>query len=110
MPGQSSLVQQRVEPTPIAEEPGAASSGTMGIVVVKESGTENPTTEALAAKAATTKEEAEIEEIICPEEEKVAPQCVRIMRKRGDEWVFYEEDHSDQAVCKLQRTIEDLMG
>jgi dissimilatory sulfite reductase (desulfoviridin) alpha/beta subunit len=82
----------------------------MGIVVVKESSTGNPAMEALAAEAAGFGEEAEIKEIIHPEEEKVAPQCVRIARKRGDEWVFYEEDHSDRAVRKLQRTIEDLMG
>jgi hypothetical protein len=82
----------------------------MGVVVVEESGTGNPTTETLAAEATATEEEAEIEEIICPEEEKVAPQCVRIARKQGDKWVFYEEDHSDRAVRKLQQTVEDLMG
>jgi hypothetical protein len=50
----------------------------MGVVVVKESGAGNPATKAPAAKGAATKEEAEIEEIIHPEEEKVAPQCVRV--------------------------------
>jgi hypothetical protein len=82
----------------------------MGVVVVEENGTGNPTTEDPAAKAATTKEKAEIEEIIRPEEEKVAPQCVHVARKRGDEWMFYEEDHSDRADRKLQQTVEDLMG
>jgi hypothetical protein len=82
----------------------------MGVVVVEKSGTGNPAMEALAAKASATEEEAEIEEIIHPEKEKVAPQCVYVMRKRGDEWVFYEEDHSDRAIRKLQRTVEDLMG
>jgi hypothetical protein len=82
----------------------------MGVVVVEESGTGNPPTEAVAAEAAATKEEVKIEEIIYPKEEKVAPQCVCVVRKRGDEWVFYEEGHSDQGVCKLQRTIEDMMG
>jgi hypothetical protein len=53
----------------------------MGVVVVKESGTGNPATEAPAAETAATKEEAEIEEIICPEEEKVAPQCIHVARK-----------------------------
>jgi hypothetical protein len=77
----------------------------MGVVVVEESGASNP-----AAMGAATEEEAEIEEIIRLEEEKVAPQCVCVTRKRGDEWVFYEEDHSDRAVCKLQRTVEDLIG
>jgi hypothetical protein len=67
----------------------------MGVVVVKESGTGNPITEAPAGEAAPAKKEAEIEEIIHLEEEKVAPQCVRVVRKRDDEWVFYEEDHSD---------------
>jgi hypothetical protein len=62
-----------------------------------------------AVEDAATEEEVEIEEIVCPKEE-VAPQCVRVARKRGDEWVFYEEDHSDRAVHKLQRAIEDLMG
>jgi hypothetical protein len=44
----------------------------------------------------------EIEEIIHPEEEKVVPQCVHVVRKQGDESVFYEEDHSDRIVRKLQ--------
>jgi hypothetical protein len=82
----------------------------MGVVVVEKSGTGNPTTEALAAEGATTEEEAEIEEIIYPEQEKVAPQCIHVMSRRGDEWVFYEKDHSDYAVRKLQRIVEDLMG
>jgi hypothetical protein len=38
-----------------------------------------------AAEATATEEEAEIEEIIRPEEEKVAPQCVCVARKCGDE-------------------------
>jgi hypothetical protein len=79
-------------------------------VVVEEGGTGNPAMKGPAAEATATEEEAEIEEIIRPEEEKVAPQCVRVARKRGDKWVFYEEDHSDRAVHKLQRTVEDLMG
>jgi hypothetical protein len=95
---------------PIAEEPSAALGGTMGVMEVEESGTGNPATEAPVAEAAATKEEAEIEEIIHPEEEKVAPQCVHVVRKRGDEWVFYEEDHSDRAIRELQRIVEDLMG
>jgi hypothetical protein len=96
---------------PIAEEPSAALGGTMGVVEVEESNTGNPATEAPVAEVTATKEEAEIEEIIHPEEEeKVAPQCVCVMRKRGDEWVFYEEDHSDCVVRKLQRIVEDLMG
>jgi hypothetical protein len=74
----------------------------MGVVVVEESDTGNPTTEAPAVEATATEEEVEIEEIIHPGEEKVAPQCIRIARKRGDEWVLYEEDHSNQAVHKLQ--------
>jgi hypothetical protein len=32
------------------------------------------------------------------------------MRKRGDEWVFYEEDHTNWSVRKLYRTVDDLMG
>jgi hypothetical protein len=66
---------------PTTEEPSVASGGTIGIVVVEEGGTGNPTTKGLAAEAAATEEEAEIEEIIRPEEEKVAPQCVRVVRK-----------------------------
>jgi hypothetical protein len=77
----------------------------MGVVVVEESGASNPAVEGTA-----TVEEVEIEEIICLEEEKVVPQCIRVVRKRGNEWVFYEEDHSDRAIRKLQRTVEDLMG
>jgi hypothetical protein len=57
----------------------------MGIMVVEESGTVNPATEAPVVEAAATEEEVEIEEIICPEEEKVAPQCVRVVRKQDDE-------------------------
>jgi hypothetical protein len=72
----------------------------MGIVVVKKSGIGNPTTEALAVKAIAVEEKAEIKEIIHPEEENVAPQCVRVARKRGDEWVFYEEDHLDRPSAK----------
>jgi hypothetical protein len=90
---------------PAAEEPSATSGGTMGVVVVEESGASNPAVEGTA-----TVEEVEIEEIICLEEEKVVPQCIRVVRKRGNEWVFYEEDHSDHAVRKLQRIVEDLMG
>jgi hypothetical protein len=82
----------------------------MGVVVVEKSGTGNPATKAPAVKAAAVEEEADIEEIICLEEENVAPQCVRVVRKRGDEWVFYEEDHSDRVVRKLQRIIDGLMG
>jgi hypothetical protein len=82
----------------------------MGVLVAEKSGTGNPTIEAPAAEAAAVEEEAEIEEIVRPEEENVAPQCVRVARKRGDEWVFYEEDHSDRAVRTLQRTVDDLMG
>jgi hypothetical protein len=74
----------------------------MGIVVIEESGTRNPAMEAPVVEAAATEEEVEIEEIICPEEEKMVPQCVRVTRKQGKKWVFYEEDHSDQAVHKLQ--------
>jgi hypothetical protein len=47
-------------------------------------GIENPAAEAPAAEA-TAVEEPEIEEIICPEEDVVAPQCIRVARKRGDE-------------------------
>jgi hypothetical protein len=53
----------------------------MGIVVVEESGAGDPATEAPVAEGTTTEEEAEIEEIIHPEEEKVASQCVCIARK-----------------------------
>jgi hypothetical protein len=82
----------------------------MGVVVVEKSSTGNPATEAPAVEAAAVEEEVEIEEIIRPEEENMAPQCVRVARKQGDEWVFYEEDYSDRAVRKLQRTVDDLMG
>jgi t-SNARE complex subunit (syntaxin) len=79
-------------------------------MVVEKGGTGNSATKALATEGAATEEEVEIEEIIHLEGEKVATQCVRVARRRGDEWVFYEEDHSDRAVRKLQRTVEDLMG
>jgi hypothetical protein len=82
----------------------------MGVIVVDRSGIGNPAKEAPAVKAAVVEEEVEIEEIIHLKEENVAPQCVRVTRKRGDKWVFYEKDHSDRAVRKLQRTVDDLMG
>jgi hypothetical protein len=82
----------------------------MGVVVVEKSGTRNPTTEAPAVEATTVEEEAEIEEIVRLEEENVAPQCVWVARKHGDKWLFYEEDHSDRAVRKLQRIVDDLMA
>jgi hypothetical protein len=85
----------------VDKESSATSGPAMGVVVVEESGAGNPATKTLAAEGATTEEEAKIEEIIHPEEEKVVPQCVRVARKRGDEWVFYEEEHSDRAVRKL---------
>jgi hypothetical protein len=73
----------------------------MGVVVVDKSGTGNPAIEAPAVEATVVEEEVEIKEIVYPEEENVAPQCIRVVRKWGDEWVFYEEDHSDQAINKL---------
>jgi hypothetical protein len=82
----------------------------MGVVVVEECSAGNLAAEAPAAEGAATEEEVEIEEIVCPEEEKVALQCIHIARKQGDEWVFYEKDHSNHVVRKLQRTVEDLMG
>jgi hypothetical protein len=53
----------------------------MGVVVVEKSGTGNSAIEAPAVEAAVVGEEAEIEEIIRPEEENVAPQCVCVARK-----------------------------
>jgi hypothetical protein len=78
--------------------------------VVEESSTGNPASECPAAEATVVEEEAEIEEIVHPKEDTMASQCVRVERKWGDEWVFYEEDHSDQAIRKLQQTVDDLMG
>jgi hypothetical protein len=53
----------------------------MGFVVVDRSDTENPAIEAPAGEAAVVEKVAEIEEINRPEEENVAPQCVRVARK-----------------------------
>lgn len=39
----------------------------------------------------------------------MAPQCVRVMRRRGDEWVVYEEEHTERAVLKLEATMADAM-
>jgi hypothetical protein len=102
--------QHDEETTPAAEEPTAASGGRMGLVLVDGGGAENPAAEAPIAEATAAEEEPKIEEIIRPEEDVVAPQCVHVARKRGDEWVFYEEDHSDRAIRKLQRSVDDLMG
>jgi hypothetical protein len=102
--------QHDEEIVPAAEEPTAASSGIMGFVLVDRSGTENPAAEAPAGEAVAVEEEPEIEEIVHPKEENMAPQCIRVARMRGCEWVFHEEDHSDRAICKLQSTVDDLMS
>jgi hypothetical protein len=31
------------------------------------------------------------------------------MRRRGDEWVVYEEEHTERAVLKLEATMADAM-
>jgi hypothetical protein len=95
---------------PATEEPTATSGVIIGFILVNGGGTENPATEVPVAEAAAAKKELEIEEIVCPEEEIMAPQCVRVARKRGDEWVVHEEDHSDRGIRKLQKTVDDLMG
>jgi hypothetical protein len=95
---------------PATEEPTTALGGIIGFILVNGGGTENPATEVPVAKAAAAKKELEIEEIIYPEEEIVAPQCIHVARKRGDEWVVHEEDHSDRGIRKLQKTVDDLMG
>jgi hypothetical protein len=53
----------------------------MGVVVVEESSAGNLAAEAPAAEGVVTEEEVEIEEIVHPEEEKVALQCIRVARK-----------------------------
>jgi hypothetical protein len=77
----------------------------MGVIVVDKSDTGNPATEAPAVEAATAEEEAEIVEIVRSKEENVAPQCVRVARKWDDEWVFYDEDHSDQAIFNCSEQL-----
>jgi hypothetical protein len=103
------MEQQCDEETTPTEEPTATLGDIMGLVLVDRSGTENPAVEALAGEFALVGEEPEIKEIIRPEEENVAPQCVRVARMRDGKWVFHEEDHLDRAIRKLQRTIDDLM-
>jgi hypothetical protein len=90
--------QHDEEIMPTTEEPSATSGGIMGFVLVDSCSIENPTVEALIGEATVVEEELQIEEIVHPKEENVAPQCVYVARKWGDEWVFYEEDHSDRAV------------
>jgi hypothetical protein len=68
---------------------------------VEKSGTGNPTIEGPVAEAIAVEEEAEIEEIICPKEETTAPQCVCVARRKGDEWVLYEET-GPSANCSKQ--------
>jgi hypothetical protein len=53
----------------------------MSFVVVDRSNTKNPTTEAPVGEATAVEEEAEIQEIVCPKEENVTPQCIRVARK-----------------------------
>lgn len=81
----------------------------MGFVPVGEAGHDNPTIEEEAPEATVVEEEPEIEEIVRPKEETVAPQLICVTRRRHGEWVVHEEEHSDRATCKLQCTIEDLM-
>jgi hypothetical protein len=53
--------------------------------VVDKSGTGNPATVALEVKVTVVEEEVEIEEIVRPKEENVAPQCeipCKEMRRR----------------------------
>jgi hypothetical protein len=82
----------------------------MGLILVDRSSTKNLTVEALVGEATVVEEEPEIEEIIRSKEENVVTQCIRVARMRDGEWVFHEEDHSDWSICKLQRTVDDLMG
>lgn len=58
---------------------------------------ERPATGAAEAGGAVPEEDADIEEIVRPEEEMVNPQRIHVARKRGCEWVVYEEDHSGKA-------------
>jgi hypothetical protein len=51
----------------------------MSFVVVDRSDTK--TTEAPVGEATAVEEEAEIQEIVCPKEENVTPQCIRVARK-----------------------------
>jgi hypothetical protein len=73
----------------------------MGVVVVEKSGTGNPTIEGPVAEATAVEEEAEIEEIVCPEEETTVPQCICVARRQANEWVFYEET-GPSANCNEQ--------
>jgi hypothetical protein len=77
------MEQQHDEETmPAVKEPTVTLGGTMGLVLVDEGGTKNPAIEAPATEAAAVEEKPEIEEIICPKEEVVAPN-VFVLRGSG---------------------------
>lgn len=105
---QRATEQECTSTAPTTEEP-AATSGNMGFVLVSVESTDQATNEVPAPEAAIS-EEPEIEEIVCPYEEPVAPQRVRVGRKRGEEWVIHEDDYSDRAIRKLRRTVVDRIA
>jgi hypothetical protein len=82
----------------------------MGVMLGARTNNDDPATKGDAPGATTTEEEPEIEEINQAPMEIVQPQCIRVARKRHEEWVFHEEYHFDSVVCKLQCTVDDLMS
>jgi hypothetical protein len=82
----------------------------MGAVLGAGTSNDNPAAEGDAPEAAAIEKEPEIEEINRAPMETVQPQFIGVARKRHGEWIFHEEDHSDRAVRKLQRTVDDLVS
>lgn len=76
----------------------------MGLVHGERAKGATPIPDAGMAQELVPKEEAEIEEIVRPTEERVNPQRIFVARRRDNEWAVYEEDHSSKAIQKLQRT------
>lgn len=102
--------QPRGDPIPDAGAPSAAPEGGMSLVLGEEAEDVHPAADAGETGGAAPEEEAEIEEIVRPAEEPINPQRIHVTKKRGDEWVIYEEDDSGKATRKLQRTVEDLIS
>jgi hypothetical protein len=93
-----------------ADAPNATSSSTIGVMLSTRTSNDNPATEEDAPEAAVIEEEPKIKEINWAPKETVQPQRICVARKHYGEWVFHKEDHSNRAVHKLQRTVDDLMS
>lgn len=103
--------EQRAEqgPVPEARASCGAPTGEMGRARIARPAGATLAPNAGEAQEAILEVEVEVEEVICPSEDKVDPQDVFIARKRDEEWVVYEENHSSKAIQKRQRIVVVLV-